>query len=568
MKNLEIPVPLFGQAASLINGAASDDPGECALIEGSLLRFDVAMGALASHKVACDFLVSLSSSGASVKKRYRCILEKMLLWCFLIKKKSLYALDNIDLIDFLSFCESPPSDWVSATRTRFRSASGDVVIEKKWRPFRSHDGSSYQSRSLVNRFVTELSWYFQPGLHVPHQLFPRMKAANLTIDRMLRAGVEHLYSLSIIKDVKARKEEKLFSFACCLHLRIGLRYFAELAENSYTTDFVKNSEGGWIYCIDAQPHLLIGTLPEDFSVHLARYKSYLGMSPLSIGHSPTPLFQPVLGRPKPSAKTIYGWGVAMPEIKQLNISTNEFLTRLAKLEVLRVGLQPEKQAVKQYHRDKDALYLERAYKNIKQNPMEIEDSKNAPNPIGGSYESPAPLFRYPVELDSVQLAKDRDRLVSLLQGYGHECAAEISLWVTGFVDYLASQSRAQPAMKIVSYEKFILWAVIVKRASVNSMTESDIAEFHEFCVSPPDEWITDGRFRRFLIGSNRELLIDQRWRPFYMRGAESFSTSLLRAARIVDYCNSVQRGLVASGVASKSLFEKLTKRLWGVTGRS
>lgn len=75
---------------------------------------------------------------------YRKYIERLLLWTFLIKGKSLYKLNEMDLHEFNGFCKFPPRAWVRTsferrfTKVRAGSRSRGPVLttmNPNWRPF-------------------------------------------------------------------------------------------------------------------------------------------------------------------------------------------------------------------------------------------------------------------------------------------------------------------------------------------------------------------------------------------------------------------------------------------------
>lgn len=136
------PVPLFGQHASFAAATASDSADECRIVELTLKSFDDSLRATESHKMACEFLQIIAKTRRGALKDYRSVIEKMLLWCLMIKKKSMFSIENIDLIEFISFIEAPPLSWVSIPQRRFIQSRKDVEVNYLWRPFRFSSNSS------------------------------------------------------------------------------------------------------------------------------------------------------------------------------------------------------------------------------------------------------------------------------------------------------------------------------------------------------------------------------------------------------------------------------------------
>ncbi|OGV27173.1 MAG: integrase [Legionellales bacterium RIFCSPHIGHO2_12_FULL_37_14] len=67
---------------------------------------------------------------------YRREVERLLHWCWLVKKKQLAGLTREDIEEFISFCQSPPATWIGKVKVaKFILKDGLRVPNKEWRPF-------------------------------------------------------------------------------------------------------------------------------------------------------------------------------------------------------------------------------------------------------------------------------------------------------------------------------------------------------------------------------------------------------------------------------------------------
>lgn len=67
---------------------------------------------------------------------YRRETERLLQWCWLIKKTTLTALKREDLEDYIRFCQHPPKNWIGTKKVqRFINGAGKREPNPLWRPF-------------------------------------------------------------------------------------------------------------------------------------------------------------------------------------------------------------------------------------------------------------------------------------------------------------------------------------------------------------------------------------------------------------------------------------------------
>ena len=82
-----------------------------------------------------DFLKSYSGSLGTFNS-YRREVERLLQWCWVIKKSTLSTIKRDDIEHFIRFCQSPPNSWISLKKSpRFIEKEGVRVPNPEWRPF-------------------------------------------------------------------------------------------------------------------------------------------------------------------------------------------------------------------------------------------------------------------------------------------------------------------------------------------------------------------------------------------------------------------------------------------------
>lgn len=81
------------------------------------------------------FLLSYRGNAATFSA-YRREIERYLLWCFHIAKKSVLEVKRIDFEDYLSFCQNPPKTWIGVKKAnRYSEHDGLRKANPEWRPF-------------------------------------------------------------------------------------------------------------------------------------------------------------------------------------------------------------------------------------------------------------------------------------------------------------------------------------------------------------------------------------------------------------------------------------------------
>lgn len=86
-------------------------------------------------KQAIKFLKLYTGSQGTFNS-YRREIERLIHWSALIENKSISDITHHDLQNFISFCISPPKQWIGTTKpARFINKEGKRVPNLKWRPF-------------------------------------------------------------------------------------------------------------------------------------------------------------------------------------------------------------------------------------------------------------------------------------------------------------------------------------------------------------------------------------------------------------------------------------------------
>lgn len=106
------------------------------------------------------YLLSVGLKSENSFNRYRNEIEKLVLWLWFHKDKTLTHIDEAVLKEYLQFLQAPPSSWQSAKRaTRFKEVNNLRVYNQLWRPLIGHT-QNYESRAslytVLNHFCSQL----------------------------------------------------------------------------------------------------------------------------------------------------------------------------------------------------------------------------------------------------------------------------------------------------------------------------------------------------------------------------------------------------------------------------
>ena len=91
--------------------------------------------AIIDYKQVITFLYSYRGSTDTFNS-YRRELERLIQWCWFVRKKSISKLKNVDLEHFIDFCQKPSKRWIATkVAARFINVKGKHKPNPEWRPF-------------------------------------------------------------------------------------------------------------------------------------------------------------------------------------------------------------------------------------------------------------------------------------------------------------------------------------------------------------------------------------------------------------------------------------------------
>lgn len=271
-----------------------------------------------------NFLKSYTGSLGTFNS-YRRETERLLQWCWHIKKISLTALKREDIEQFVRFCQNPPESWISLKKVpRFIEKEGKRVPNVEWRPFvvtlkkaARKQGTSASieefnlSQGAVQEIFAILSTLFNfliaeeylvsnpVALIRQKSKFIRKRQQNAPIRRLSMPQWDAV--LSAADKLAAENPEKhertrfMLSMLFGMYLRIS-----ELAASERwiptMNDFAKDSNGYWWFTTVGKGNKERQVAVSDAMLEsLMRWRSFLGLTPLPSPSDNSPLIPKIKG---------------------------------------------------------------------------------------------------------------------------------------------------------------------------------------------------------------------------------------------------------------------------------
>lgn len=244
-----------------------------------------------------EFLLSYNGSEATFNS-YRREIERFLQWCWLIKQCPVKDINRQDFEAYLSFCQSPPKDWIAKKTTpRFLDIGGERVPNKEWRPF-VVEGSKrkyFVSQAALKSIFAIISSFYQYLIEVEYtdtnpvnqirqkSKYIRKQQSKQPVRRLSELQWNYVIETAEqMADQDQTHERLLFMMSCLygMYLRIS-----ELTASErwvpLMNHFYVDQEGNWWFKTVGK-----GNKERDIAVSnailkaLKRYRKSLGLTPL------------------------------------------------------------------------------------------------------------------------------------------------------------------------------------------------------------------------------------------------------------------------------------------------
>ena len=272
-----------------------------------------------------DFLKSYTGSIGTFNS-YRREAERMLQWCWLIKKKTLSDMKREDIEQFVRFCQNPPTTWIGLKKChRFIEKDGIRQPNPDWRPFvvtlskattrqQVEDISTDQfslSQGAVQEIFAILSTLFNflisdeylvsnpIALIRQKSKFIRKRQQNAPIRRLSLiqwdAVLEAADALAFDDPEKHERTRFILTMLYGMYLRIS-EIVASDRWIPTMNDFAKDSNGHWWFTTvgKGNKERQIAVSPTMLD-SLARWRRFLGLTPLPSPADNSPLIPKIRG---------------------------------------------------------------------------------------------------------------------------------------------------------------------------------------------------------------------------------------------------------------------------------
>ncbi|MFY0658612.1 MAG: site-specific integrase [Neptunomonas phycophila] len=265
-------------------------------------------GALDDFRYTKDFLLSYSKKSQDTYDKFRGDAERLLLWSWLVKRKSVSMLRRRDLEEYIDFVAKPDPSWQSeSVERRFTRRNGLREPNPRWRPFRLAGGGKgrLNTKSWQGLF-SNLSVYFNYLMAEDYALGNQIPIVKKNCPYLIQqSGINTARRLSELQweyllssaqsmaDKEPLHERTLFVIATLKSLKLRI---SELSERPnwlpVMSHFHRDHEGNWWFRAFGK-----GSKERDVSISneyiqfLIRYREYRGLSPLPSKDSSEPLIE-------------------------------------------------------------------------------------------------------------------------------------------------------------------------------------------------------------------------------------------------------------------------------------
>jgi site-specific recombinase XerD len=264
------------------------------------------------------FLMAYDGSTATFNS-YRRESERLLQWCWGIKKISLCDLRRQEIEEYIHFCQSPPKQWVGTKQVaRFKNSQGERVVNPDWRPFVAKPDKignasalALSQKSLQALFAV-LSTYFNfliqedylklnpVALIRQKSKFLQRHAYQEPVRRI--SNLQWDFILEVVDDLAtenpAEHERTLFIMKALfgMYLRIS-ELVADERSAPVMGDFQADQDGHWwLRVVGKGNKARMVTVSDDMLLTLRRYRKHLGLPAMPYIGEQTPLIPKLRGR--------------------------------------------------------------------------------------------------------------------------------------------------------------------------------------------------------------------------------------------------------------------------------
>jgi integrase/recombinase XerD len=299
------PFPIFDSYSSIKDlNQRAPYPSDTPSIEQKIAQVcESVPGAEDDYKMSIQYLLLMGRKSEQTYNALRTEIERLLLWSWLIQKKSLVELKRADYEGFVDFFVISPSDWVGSDRLHHfidePGSGGKKIPNPRWRPFRSIESSNERRRSIkrnpsasafmkmFSSLTSFLDFLILEG-YIEGNPIPAVKKnspyliKDVSIKRSHRLSeLEWGFVLDTIEDAAnkdPRYERNLFAILLLKSCYLRISEIAERSEWAPLMSHIENQDGYWWILVYGKGSKLRSVSMSDALIpYLLRYRRARGL---------------------------------------------------------------------------------------------------------------------------------------------------------------------------------------------------------------------------------------------------------------------------------------------------
>ncbi|MFT6914580.1 MAG: integrase/recombinase XerD [Motiliproteus sp.] len=290
-------MPLFDSARHFNKMSRKEYfPPQSPTVEAFVCGIEI-VGAAEDYHYTKNFLSSYSKKSQDTYDKFRGDAERLLLWSWLIQKKSIVALRRRDLEEYTDFVAKPDSSWqAEVTARRFLSVQEIRVPNERWRPFlTTGSGKGRLNTKSWQGLFSNLSVFFNYlmaedyalGNQIPivkkHCPYLRQETGINKVRRLSALQWEYLLNSAIKRaDDDPQHERTLFVIASLKSLKLRISELSERPDWSpVMSDFHRDHEDNWwfrAYGKGSKERDI--SISNEYLVFIKRYRQHRCLTPL------------------------------------------------------------------------------------------------------------------------------------------------------------------------------------------------------------------------------------------------------------------------------------------------
>lgn len=299
------PFPLFdAYSATRALTQHSPYPDNAPSIMSSIMALDEKIeGVAEDYRVSLQYLLVMGRKSEQTFNALRIEIERLLLWCWLVRERPLSELKRADYEAFVEFFVSPATSWVGDERQHHfidQPGSGGIRIQNpKWRPFRvkSLDGSERRtvkrspSPSAFMKFFSSLASFvdflvLEGYVESNHVAAVKKNCPYLVKDVSIKRShrlseLEWSFVLETIEDAAnkdPRYERNLFAVLLLKSCYLRISEIAERDEWAPLMSHIEDKDGYWWILVYGKGAKLRSVSVSDAMIpYIERYRRARGL---------------------------------------------------------------------------------------------------------------------------------------------------------------------------------------------------------------------------------------------------------------------------------------------------